>query len=107
MFYDPAGYVPRVPGQFHMSEPDGRGTLTVTFNLPLVRIQGDTWHIHLKNANTGVSTERTVPVTTRVVVYEDVQPDIYWVYFQGGQSTTGVTFAVSVFYYFDFTNGNC
>ena len=107
MFCDPAGYVPHVPGQFHTSEPDGRGTLTVTFNLPQNKIQGDIWHVDIRNVNTRHWRRRTVPVTTRVVVYEDVQPDKHQVYFQGGQSTTGETFFVSVHYDFHFRSGKC
>ena len=79
----------------------------VTFNLPQNRIQGDTWHIYLVNTNTGHWTNKTVPATTRVVVYEGVQPDKHVVFFKGGQSTTGVKFAVSVWYDFDFMHSKC
>ena len=94
-------FIPTVlPGQFYAAEADGRGAYTVTFNLPQNSIRDDTWHIYLQNVNTSTWTNRTVPTTTRTVVYSNVQPGNYRVFFQGSQSTTGVMSVASMSLYF-------
>ena len=115
MYCVPAA-VPKIPvfkpRGLYAAEANGQGAYRITFNLPQKRledetksIQDDTFHIYLYNADTGDWTNRTVPTTTRTVVYSNVQPGNYRVFFQGSQSTTGVMSVASMPNYFTLESG--
>ena len=100
------------PRGLYVAEANGQGAYTVTFNLPQKRLEDetksildDTFHIYLYNADTGDWTNRTVPATNRTVVYSNVQPGNYRVFFQSSESTTGEMSVASMPNYFTLEGG--
>ena len=99
------------PRGLYAAEANGRGAYTVTFNLPqksldeTESILDEPFHSYLYNADTGDWTNRTVPTTTRTVVYSNVQPGNYRVFFQSSESTTGEMSVASMPNYFTLESG--